>query len=89
MTNQAMRTLFWGYLFIFFRVQIGIDWLADPLGYLMIATACTKLSNAYPPAKKRGFGLRSGFSFPCQGYSSTCRSSYSDGGDCMRTCCSS
>ncbi|BAQ09687.1 ABC-type sugar transport system, permease component [Bacillus sp. OxB-1] len=54
MTNQAMRTLFWGYLFIFFRVQIGIDWLADPFGYIMIATACTKLSDAYPSAKKAG-----------------------------------
>ncbi|MFS0576836.1 hypothetical protein AB1K83_14450 [Sporosarcina sp. 179-K 3D1 HS] len=54
MIKKAMRTLFWGYLFIFFRVQIGIDWLADPIGYILIASACFKLSESYPVAKKAG-----------------------------------
>jgi len=50
--NKALRYLFWGYLFIFFRIQIGIDWLADPLGYLFISSGCLLLLKQYPQAKK-------------------------------------
>lgn len=50
--NKALRYLFWGYLFIFFRIQIGIDWFADPLGYLFISSGCLLLLKQYPQAKK-------------------------------------
>ncbi|WP_318614802.1 hypothetical protein [Sporosarcina sp. YIM B06819] len=50
--NKALRYLFWGYFFIFFRIQIGIDWLADPIGYLLIASGCLQLLQQYPQAKK-------------------------------------
>lgn len=49
--NKALRYLFWGYLFIFFRIQIGIDWFADPLGYLLIASGCLLIIKQYPQAK--------------------------------------
>lgn len=54
MINKAMQALFWGYLFIFFRLQIGIDWMADPIGYILIASACSKLSELYPSTKQAG-----------------------------------
>lgn len=52
--NKALRYLFWGYLFIFFRIQIGIgiDWFADPLGYVFISSGCLLLLKQYPQAKK-------------------------------------
>lgn len=50
--NKALRYLFWGYLFIFFRIQIGIDWFADPIGYLLISSGCLRLIERYPQAKK-------------------------------------
>ncbi|WP_342508091.1 hypothetical protein [Sporosarcina sp. FSL K6-2383] len=53
--NKALQYLFWGYLFIFFRIQIGIDWFADPLGYVFIASGCLLLLKQYPQAKKARF----------------------------------
>ncbi|MFJ7934115.1 hypothetical protein [Sporosarcina sp. NPDC096371] len=50
--NKALQYMFWGYLFIFFRIQIGIDWLADPIGYLFISSGCLLLLKQYPHAKK-------------------------------------
>lgn len=50
--NKALRYMFWGYLFIFFRIQIWIDWFADPIGYLLIASGCLLIIKQYPQAKK-------------------------------------
>ncbi len=50
--NKALQYLFWGYIFIFFRIQIGIDWFADPLGYLFISSGCLLLLKQYPQVKK-------------------------------------
>ena len=30
--NKALQQIFWGYVFIFFRIHIGIDLFADPIG---------------------------------------------------------
>ncbi|MCM3636200.1 hypothetical protein M3152_00605 [Sporosarcina luteola] len=50
--NKALRQIFWGYVFIFFRIHIGFDVLADPIGYFLILSGCSKLVEAYPVAKK-------------------------------------
>jgi hypothetical protein len=56
--NSALRTIFWGYFFIFFRLDVVIDLFADPIGYLLIYSGCAKLVDAYPQAKKAmGIGL--------------------------------
>ena len=52
--NKALRYLFWGYLFIFFRINIGFDWLPDPVGYYLIYAGCFMLIDTYPHAKKAG-----------------------------------
>lgn len=64
--KKAINLLFWGYLFIFFRLDLGIDILPDSLGYLIIATGCLTLSNRFPTAKKvRAFAIAMIFiSFP-------------------------
>jgi len=50
--NKALQQIFWGYVFIFFRIHIMIDLLADPIGYCLIYAGCAKLVNAYPKANK-------------------------------------
>lgn len=50
--NSALQRFFWGYLFIFFRIHIGIDLLMDPVGYLLIYSGCKKMAVAYPQSKK-------------------------------------
>lgn len=50
--NKALKYLFWGYFFIFFRLQIGFDWLPDPIGYYLIYAGCSMLVTQYPHAKK-------------------------------------
>ncbi|WP_252501701.1 hypothetical protein [Sporosarcina sp. Marseille-Q4943] len=50
--NKALRQIFWGYVFIFFRLHVGIDLLADPIGYILLLSGCSKLIDAYPGAKK-------------------------------------
>ncbi|WP_438297098.1 hypothetical protein [Sporosarcina sp. FA15] len=64
--DKALRYMFWGYLFIFFRVHIGFDWLADPVGYYLIYSGCFMLIDKYPHAKKAGIvaGLGIVISFP-------------------------
>lgn len=64
--KKAINLLFWGYLFIFFRLELGIDILPDPLGYLIIATGCLTLRIQFPTATKvRAFAIAMIFiSFP-------------------------
>lgn len=50
--NKACRLFFWGYLFVFFRLQIGIDILAAPIGYYLIYSGARLLAEQYPVAKK-------------------------------------
>lgn len=50
--KTAINFLFWGYFLIVFDLNIGIDLLPDPLGYILIATGCSKLQAQYPVAQK-------------------------------------
>lgn len=50
--NSALRRIFWGYLFIFFRIHIGIDVLMDPIGYMLIFSGCARIVDEFPQAKK-------------------------------------
>lgn len=50
--NKALRLMFWGYLFIFFRLQIGIDLLAAPIGYYMIYSGARIMTQYVPVSKK-------------------------------------
>lgn len=50
--NKALRLMFWGYLFVFFRLQIGIDLLAAPIGYYMIYSGA-RLMTVYTPVSKK------------------------------------
>ncbi|AOV06189.1 hypothetical protein [Sporosarcina ureilytica] len=64
--KKALNLLFWGYLFVFVRIELGIDLLPEPLGYFMIATGCLTLGKRFPTAKKaRAFAIAMIFvSFP-------------------------
>lgn len=50
--NKALQMMFWGYLFVFFRIHIGFDWLADPIGYYLLFAGSAKLADNYPHAQK-------------------------------------
>ncbi|PIC66052.1 hypothetical protein CSV71_15085 [Sporosarcina sp. P21c] len=50
--NKAFKLFFWGYLFVFFRLQIGIDILAAPIGYYLIYSGARLLTQRYRVAKK-------------------------------------
>jgi len=51
---QALTLLFWGYLFVALRIDIGVDLLPDFLGYLFVAIGCLKLQDKFPMARKAG-----------------------------------
>ncbi|WP_301108787.1 hypothetical protein [Sporosarcina sp.] len=50
--NKAFRLMFWGYIFVFFRIHLGIDLLADPIGYYLIYLGAGLMSERIPAAKK-------------------------------------
>lgn len=50
--NKAYRFIFWGYLFVFFRVHIYIDLLAAPIGYYLIYSGARILSQQFSIAKR-------------------------------------
>ncbi|WP_153732834.1 hypothetical protein [Sporosarcina obsidiansis] len=50
--NKAFQLIFWGYLFIFFRIHIGFDLLADPIGYYLIYAGGRLMAERFPVAKK-------------------------------------
>lgn len=41
--KKSLNLLFWGYIFVYLRIEVLIDLLPDPLGYLFIALGCYKL----------------------------------------------
>lgn len=45
--KEAINQIFWGFFLVFLRIEIGIDWLADPLGYYLISLGCFKLQQQY------------------------------------------
>lgn len=64
--NKALQMMFWGYLFVFFRIHFGFDLLADPIGYYLLFAGSAKLIDKYPHAQKVKFtsGLGIFISFP-------------------------
>lgn len=43
----SLGQIFYGYLFIFLAIRIGVDILADPIGYFLIAAGCYKLGELF------------------------------------------
>ena len=52
--KSALNLVFWGYLFVLLRFEIGIDILPDPVGYFLIALGCFGLREHFPIAQKAG-----------------------------------
>lgn len=50
--KNALNLIFWGYIIALLRIDIGIDVLPDPIGYIMIAIGCHKLYKSFTTAKK-------------------------------------
>lgn len=50
--NKALILMFWGYLFVFFRLQIVVDVLAAPIGYYLIYSGARLMAQQFPFAKK-------------------------------------
>lgn len=50
--SQAVKWIFIGHLFVWFRIDIIIDWLPDPLGYFLIYLGASKLSTEYSVSPK-------------------------------------
>lgn len=49
--KTAWKQIFYGYLFIFLAIRIGIDLLADPIGYFLIAVGCYKIGEQFLDGK--------------------------------------
>ena len=49
--KKALNLIFWGYVLALLRVDIGIDILPDPIGYIMIAVGCNELYRSFSIAK--------------------------------------
>ncbi|MFC5589474.1 hypothetical protein ACFPRA_11280 [Sporosarcina soli] len=64
--NKALQMMFWGYLFVFFRIHFGFDLLADPIGYYLLYAGSARLIDQYPHARKAKIaaGLGIVISFP-------------------------
>lgn len=64
--NKALQMMFWGYLFVFFRIHFGFDLLADPIGYYLLYAGSARLVEQYPQAHKAKIaaGLGIFISFP-------------------------
>ncbi|MCG3086471.1 hypothetical protein [Sporosarcina cyprini] len=50
--SQAVKWIFIGYFFVWFRIDIAIDWLPDPVGYFLIYLGASKLSTEYSVSPK-------------------------------------
>lgn len=50
--KKSLNLIFWGYIFILIRIDLGADLLPDPLGYGMIAIGCDNLYRSFPTASK-------------------------------------
>ncbi|QTD40423.1 hypothetical protein [Sporosarcina sp. Te-1] len=52
--SQAVKWILIGYILVWFRLDIMIDWLPDPLGYFLIYLGSSRLRTEYPGARKAG-----------------------------------
>lgn len=53
--NTAWRQILYGYIFIFLDIRIGIDLLANPIGYFLIAVGCFKIGERFYDGKIASF----------------------------------
>lgn len=49
--NNSLTKILYGYVFIFLSIRIGIDILADPIGYFLIAVGCYKIGEHFMDGK--------------------------------------
>ena len=49
--KRSLGQILYGYVFIFLAIRIGVDILADPIGYLLIAVGCLKLGENFKDGK--------------------------------------
>lgn len=47
----SLSQIFYGSVFIFIAIRVGVDLLADPIGYFLIAAGCFKLGEAFEDGK--------------------------------------
>ncbi|WP_033543993.1 hypothetical protein [Planococcus sp. CAU13] len=45
--KNSLRQILYGYVFIFLAIRIGVDLLADPIGYFLIAAGCFKIGGRF------------------------------------------
>lgn len=53
--KKSLSQILYGYAFIFLDIRIGVDILADPVGFLLIALGCLKLGEKYADGKKAAY----------------------------------
>lgn len=49
--KKSLSQILYGYVFILLDIRIGVDILADPVGYLLIALGCLKLGEKFADGK--------------------------------------
>ena len=47
----SLSQILYGYVFIFLAIRVGVDILADPIGYFLIAAGCYKLGEVFNDGK--------------------------------------
>lgn len=53
--KKSLSQILYGYVFIFLAIRIGVDILADPIGYLLIGVGCLKLGDKFADGKKAAY----------------------------------
>lgn len=53
--KKSLRQILYGYVLIFLAIRIGVDILADPVGYFLITLGCLKLGERYIDGKKAAY----------------------------------
>lgn len=53
--KKSLSQILCGYVFIFLAIRIGVDILADPVGYLLITIGCLKLGEKYADGKMAAY----------------------------------
>ncbi|WP_422122845.1 hypothetical protein DHX103_14015 [Planococcus sp. X10-3] len=51
----SLGQILYGYLFIFLAIRVGVDILADPIGYFLIAAGCYKLGEEFNDGKTAAY----------------------------------
>ncbi|HSJ36668.1 MAG TPA: hypothetical protein VK945_00465 [Planococcus sp. (in: firmicutes)] len=49
--KRSLGKILYGYVFIFLAIRVGVDILADPIGYFLIAAGCYKLGEVFNEGK--------------------------------------